>query len=433
MNNWLKQQLIYQPVIRESKINIIPEQETTILPKKKIKTTSLEGYTPTLLKEPQEKVIIEIPQEETKYPKVFQNKSEFIKVMTPLYEKILASKGIDTSFAKALVQQSGLESNWGKSQSGKFNLGGIKGKGTKRRTREVINGKDQYIYDSFRDFNSLEDYANYHVNLLNNNRYRALSGTVNEFADKVAKGGYATDPRYKNILSKMIASAKFGMKVPKYQYSGKIPSTDIPIIRYKTDLDKEIEKKNNEYAATKDIENFAKSRDYSENHLKELADSIKNTEFNYPTVLHLINGETSFEIFPNNNASSAQGPFQLLESTIKRLYPKNYAQIINEYRNKSRNFSDILHDGMVMFREHAKRIKDGDRSYGRLKVNHLAPYSSQTDTISATAWKSIKNDIKKKLIFGKSTYQDLTDAYNEEYERIFNNNEAYDHSKQKFK
>ena len=101
--------------------------------------------------------------------------------------------------------------------------------------------------------------------------------------------------------------------------------------------------------------------------------------------MHLINGETSFEIFPNNNASSAQGPFQLLESTIKRLYPKNYAQIINEYRNKSRNFSDILHDGMVMFREHAKRIKDGDRSYGRLKVNHLAPYSSQTDTISATA------------------------------------------------
>jgi hypothetical protein len=173
----------------------------------------------------------------------------------------------------------------------------------------------------------------------------------------------------------MIASAKD---------SGKIPSTDIPIIRYKTDLDKEIEKKNNEYAATKDIENFAKSRDYSENHLKELADSVKNTEFNYPTVLHLINGETSFEIFPNN-ASSAQGPFQLLESTIKHLYPKNYAQIINEYRNKSRKFSDILHDGMVMFREHAKRIKDGDRSYGRLKVNHLAPYSSQTDTISATA------------------------------------------------
>lgn len=231
MNNWLKQQLIYQPVIRESKINIIPEQETIILPKKKIKTTSLEGYTPTLLKEPQEKVIIEIPQEETKYPKVFQNKSEFIKVMTPLYEKILASKGIDTSFAKALVQQSGLESNWGKSQSGKFNLGGIKGKGTKRRTREVINGKDQYIYDSFRDFNSLEDYANYHVNLLNNNRYKAFSGTVNEFADKVAKGGYATDPRYKNILNKMIASAKFGMKVPKYppydptKFKNTIPET----------------------------------------------------------------------------------------------------------------------------------------------------------------------------------------------------------------
>ena len=36
-------------------------------------------------------------------------------------------------------------------------------------------------------------------------------------------------------------------------------------------------------------------------------------------------------------------------------------------------------------------------------------------------------------IFLDLQYQDLTDAYNEEYERIFNNNEAYDHSKQKFK
>ena len=47
MNNWLKQQLVYQPVIRESKINIIPEQEKIVLPKKNIKTSSLEGYTPT--------------------------------------------------------------------------------------------------------------------------------------------------------------------------------------------------------------------------------------------------------------------------------------------------------------------------------------------------------------------------------------------------
>ena len=41
-----------------------------------------------------------------------------------------------------LVAQSALESNWGKSQSGKFNFGGIKGKGTIRKTREVIKWKE---------------------------------------------------------------------------------------------------------------------------------------------------------------------------------------------------------------------------------------------------------------------------------------------------
>ena len=221
-----KQQLVYTPIIPSSKINIIPEIEPIILSKRQIRTKTLEGYTPEFINPPKEKTIIEIPQEEIKYPIKFQNKSEFIKIMTPIYEKILSSKGIDKSFAKALVQQSGLESNWGKSQSGKFNFGGIKGKGTIRKTREVINGKDQYIYDSFRDFNSLEDYANYHVNLLNSKRYNAFSETINEFANKVAKGGYATDPKYKDILNKMIRNAKLGMKVPKYQKGQYIPIYD---------------------------------------------------------------------------------------------------------------------------------------------------------------------------------------------------------------
>lgn len=106
-----KQQLVYTPIIPSSKINIIPEIEPIILSKRQIRTKTLEGYTPEFINPPKEKTIIEIPQEEIKYPIKFQNKSEFIKIMTPIYEKILSSKGIDKSFAKALVQQSGLESN----------------------------------------------------------------------------------------------------------------------------------------------------------------------------------------------------------------------------------------------------------------------------------------------------------------------------------
>ena len=143
----------------------------------------------------------------------FKTTKDFIDTMKPIYESILTSKGIDKSYADYLVAQAALESNWGKSQSGKNNLSGIKliasqkgkGLGTVRRTREVINGKDVYINDEFRDFDSLEDFANYHVNLLNNKRYNAFSG---DFISSVVKGGYATDPKYKNVLTSVYNQIK---------------------------------------------------------------------------------------------------------------------------------------------------------------------------------------------------------------------------------
>lgn len=151
-----------------------------------------------------------------------KSKDEFIKTMTPAFENALKAKGLDTKYAKYLVAQSALESNWGKSQSGKFNFGGIKGKGTTRRTREVVNGKSIYINDSFRDFKDINDYANYHVSLLNNKRYNAFTG---DFIDRVVKGGYATDPNYKRALSNVynqIAKAQEGMKIPKLKGVGEL-------------------------------------------------------------------------------------------------------------------------------------------------------------------------------------------------------------------
>jgi flagellum-specific peptidoglycan hydrolase FlgJ len=152
-----------------------------------------------------------------------KSKDEFIKTMTPAFENALKAKGLDTKYAKYLVAQSALESNWGKSQSGKFNFGGIKGKGTIRKTREVINGKSIHVNDSFRDFKDINDYANYHVSLLNNKRYQAFSG--GDFIDRVVKGGYATDPNYKRALSNVynqIAKAQEGMKIPKLKGVGEL-------------------------------------------------------------------------------------------------------------------------------------------------------------------------------------------------------------------
>lgn len=80
-----------------------------------------------------------------------------------------------------------------------------------------------YINDSFRDFKDINDYANYHVSLLNNKRYQAFSG--GDFIDRVVKGGYATDPNYKKALSNVynqIAKAQEGMKIPKLQNAGEL-------------------------------------------------------------------------------------------------------------------------------------------------------------------------------------------------------------------
>ena len=43
-----------------------------------------------------------------------------------------------------------------------------------------------YVNDSFRDFKDINDYANYHVSLLNNKRYQAFSG--GDFIDRVVLG-----------------------------------------------------------------------------------------------------------------------------------------------------------------------------------------------------------------------------------------------------
>ena len=146
-----------------------------------------------------------IPKTKTTDKTSFTTSSEFVSTMRDTFKKKLEEKGLNPDYADSLVAQAALESAWGKSTSGKHNYGGIKGKGTTRRTREVINGKSTYINDSFRDFNSLDEYANYQVNLLNGPRYKAFNG---DFISRVVKGGYATDPNYKNIFNSVLKRVK---------------------------------------------------------------------------------------------------------------------------------------------------------------------------------------------------------------------------------
>ena len=96
-----------------------------------------------------------------------------------------------------------------------------------------------YVNDSFRDFKDINDYANYHVSLLNNKRYQAFSG--GDFIDRVVKGGYATDPNYKRALSNVynqIAKAQVGMKIPKLKGAGELRNRILskPPIKYPLSL-----------------------------------------------------------------------------------------------------------------------------------------------------------------------------------------------------
>ena len=141
--------------------------------------------------------------------KLSGDKSEFINQFTPIFENSLSKIGASKEYVPFLLAQSALESGWGKSESGKYNLSGIKDpskKGSLKRTREVINGQDTYINDYFRDFEDYQEWADYYVNLLNNKRYNAFNGE--DFISSVVQGGYATDPNYAKLLRKVFNSIK---------------------------------------------------------------------------------------------------------------------------------------------------------------------------------------------------------------------------------
>lgn len=161
---------------------------------------------------------------ESKEGKIYTNPQDFVRDMTAAYTKALTAKGINTDYAKMLVAQDALESNWGKSSLSKdFNFGGIKAvEGTpfvEKETKEHDSEKGMYTTKAkFRKFNSLDDYANYKINLLNGKRYQAFIGDPSQFYDRVKAGGYATDPNYVEKLTKIynnpIFSAKQGGNIP---------------------------------------------------------------------------------------------------------------------------------------------------------------------------------------------------------------------------
>lgn len=121
-------------------------------------------------------------------------KQDFINRFKPVIAQELSKQGISTAYTNNLLAQLALESGWGTKQSGRNNYGGIKGKsGTTTETTEYINGQYQTRNQTFRDYNSLEEFIADYVSKLKT-RFNAFSG--GDFISNVLEKGYATDPNY---------------------------------------------------------------------------------------------------------------------------------------------------------------------------------------------------------------------------------------------
>lgn len=148
---------------------------------------------------------------EVDVPDTFSSKEEFKSVMLPLYEQVLTLRGLDPSFARVLVAQDGLETNWGKSTIGNYNYGNITGSSGKNKVvSEYINGAWTTKSQTFVNYDNVTDYINAKIDLLSKPRYDVFSHPVNEFAQRVKDGGYATAPNYVEALNNTIRTLRKG-------------------------------------------------------------------------------------------------------------------------------------------------------------------------------------------------------------------------------
>ena len=85
------------------------------------------------------------------------------------------------------------------------NYFGIKGVGPEGSyntlTDEHIDGDDVKIKDNFRKYSSMNQSIEDYVNLLNKNyRKHVTTGTPEDWAKALVKGGYATAPNYEEVI-----------------------------------------------------------------------------------------------------------------------------------------------------------------------------------------------------------------------------------------
>ncbi len=148
------------------------------------------------------------------------NASNFVSRMRNHAEEAARTLGVPAHF---IVGQAALETGWGRHEikgadgTNSRNLFGIKaggnwtGKTVDVMTTEYINGVPRKIVDKFRAYDSYaESFRDYASLIGRNARYAGAAqagADANQFARGLARGGYATDPRYAEKLTQVIQQA----------------------------------------------------------------------------------------------------------------------------------------------------------------------------------------------------------------------------------
>lgn len=143
--------------------------------------------------------------------KTYSDKKKFKSDLKAAYEKELTARGLNPEFADYIAAQDAHESAWGTSSLAEhYNFGGVKetreGKGVQKKTKESYDGKTLTdTVDSFRQFDSLDDYVKYKIDLLGNENYNVFAYRPDQMYSRLvtAKNKYATDPDYEKKMNEV--------------------------------------------------------------------------------------------------------------------------------------------------------------------------------------------------------------------------------------
>lgn len=194
----------YEPIYVETQTSVKP-YVSNFYPIRKVKWQTTSQQTPIL----QQNTVTNRLTPVTKSSKKASSKRSFSvgrpdndAFITNTYN-LYKQQGLGDSAALLMAAQDALESGYGRSQSGKNNISGIKGKGTKRTTKEGINGN--VVVQEFADYNSPQEAAAAKIKLLNSSKYNAFSDDIAEnILNRIIKGGYQTGNKkkyYDDIMS----------------------------------------------------------------------------------------------------------------------------------------------------------------------------------------------------------------------------------------